>query len=453
MYSKIERNDNEQGESTCKRPRTAKEQDDLNHKTISESLDMTSGKAPDETKNVQPPKPRPPVNMSYTGVITKCIKPEAGVFELDGKKPSANLGRGLRVGAHVTTHNVHLCKKGKKTLGLCCCTQSTVRVIKFSPLASSWKSFSPCESPLALLGQVSWSLTLQNSTGRKPGRDSKKESVLELLLSFIKHNSAAATKAPSRNIYDEFFELPHECHPNTASVLTFPWLPTVKEFLDAVSENSCDKPWLSGLLSNTTTATQEKEEWMYKIVTQECFKHPLILVGCLRSYSKTGQLQLFDQTGEIACMIAPGGQQSTGHDCTTDCCKKESNNGKSSNCPYAQTWHSDAMVQINTFEVVMEKFQSKNLVHEDFAGDTNRIYLQFSFDNAEILIPAKDTCRIEDCERQKNCSGKRKENSESSAKFERLDKDLNASLDKKSNGFMCKIFSWCETARLQHFVK
>lgn len=28
-------------------------------------------------------------------------------------QPSSNLGRGLRVGARVTAHNVHLCKKGK----------------------------------------------------------------------------------------------------------------------------------------------------------------------------------------------------------------------------------------------------------------------------------------------------------------------------------------------------
>ena len=41
-------------------------------------------------------------------------------------QPSPTLGRGLRVGAHVTVHNVHLCKKGKvgdltdrlKTIGI-----------------------------------------------------------------------------------------------------------------------------------------------------------------------------------------------------------------------------------------------------------------------------------------------------------------------------------------------
>jgi len=106
-------------------------------------------------------------------------------------------------------------------------------------------------------------------------RELKEESVLELLLSFVKRTSAATNVQP-RNIYDEFFELPHECHPNRASALIFPWLPTVKEFLDAVSQNIADKPWLSGLLSSTTAATQENEDWMYKMVSQDCFSRPLV---------------------------------------------------------------------------------------------------------------------------------------------------------------------------------
>lgn len=98
---------------------------------------------------------------------------------------------------------------------------------------------------------------------------------MELLLSFVKRTSAAAN-GQSRNIYDEFFEVPHECHPNRASVLTFPWLPTIKEFLDTVSQKSAGEPWLSGILSNTTAATQEKEDWVYKIMSQECLGRPLV---------------------------------------------------------------------------------------------------------------------------------------------------------------------------------
>ncbi|XP_078362482.1 CST complex subunit CTC1-like isoform X2 [Oculina patagonica] len=465
--------EDEQGKS--KRPRIAQEQDDLNHTIMNENAEMKSGDTLVNREILQPPRPRPPVSMSYMGVITNCIKPEAGLFELDNKirlyishQPSPNLGRGLRVGAHVTIHNVHLCKKGKKTLGLCCCTQSTVRVVKFSPLASPWKPFSPCVSPLALLAQ---NLTLADyvdllemcekvlekfshlyrtsqlvSYSSKQNRHLKKESVLELLLSFVKRTSAA-TSVHSRNIYDEFFEVPHECHPNRASVLTFLWLPTIKEFLDSVNQKSADKPWLSGLSSNTTTATQEKEDWVYKVMSQECLGRPVILIGCLRSSSKTGQLKLLDQTGEITCMIAAADQQATEHDCATDCCRKLSVDSKCPSCPFAQTWHTDAMIQINKFEVVMENFQSRNLVHEDFAENKNRIYLQFSFDNAEILI-SKDTCRKPDCDGQMKCSATGEEKSKNHAK----DEGANASLDKASNGFMCKIIFIvrnCEVATLR----
>lgn len=106
-------------------------------------------------------------------------------------------------------------------------------------------------------------------------RDARpKESVLEQLLSFIRDSSVSNRDLP-RNIYDEFFEVPHECHPNRISELHFPWLPTVKEFLDAVNQKWAEEQWLNGQ-SKHITATQEKEEWMYKILTQDCFNHPVV---------------------------------------------------------------------------------------------------------------------------------------------------------------------------------
>ena len=172
-------------------------------------------------------------------------------------------------------------------------------------------------------------------------------------------------------------------------------------------------------------------------------------MGCLRSSSKTGEFKLLDQTGEIGCMIAAGGQQSTGHECATDCCRESCFDGKC--CPYAQTWHTDTMLQINKFEVVMETFHPRNLLHEDFSADRNRLYLQFSFDNAEILI-SKDTCRKPDCKRQTRSSGSGKEKSKPCALVKSLNEEANASLGKRSNGFMCKIIfavRICEIAALR----
>ena len=55
------------------------------------------------------------------GVITKCVLPEAGIYELDSKvqlflthKPCLNLCRGLRVGATVQLDNIHPTKLTRK---------------------------------------------------------------------------------------------------------------------------------------------------------------------------------------------------------------------------------------------------------------------------------------------------------------------------------------------------
>ena len=103
------------------------------------------------------------------------------------------------------------------------------------------------------------------------------------------------------------------------------------------------------------------------------------------------------------------------------------------------------MIQINKFEVVMEKFQLKSLIREDFDGDGNRIYLQFSFDDAEILIPKDNT-------KANRYSGKRKDKSEAGTKDVSLCKELNGSLEKKSDWFICKIIFMvrnCEVAILR----
>ncbi|XP_068693359.1 CST complex subunit CTC1-like isoform X1 [Montipora foliosa] len=442
-----------------KRLKTDKEEDDLNQRDTVENLETVplTREVCHKQDAITELKPKVPTNMSYTGVVTKCVKPEAGVYELDGKirlyvnhQPCSNLARGLRVGAELTVHNVHLCRKGKRVLGLSCCTQSTVRIVKFSPLVSPWKPFSPCESPLALLGQ---NLTLADYvdllemcdkvlekfsplyrtsqlvaySARKENRARNESSVLEQLLSYVKSQSSSSV-VPSRNIYDEFFEVPHKCSPNQANELTFPSLPTMKEFLDAVQEKISNQPWLNGHSSQTTPPTDEKQDWMFKLINQDCFNPPLILVGSLRNSTKTGQLLLYDQTGDICCMVAPTDLHTQGHMCARECCKGLFPVGKASRCPCMQTWHLNALIQINKFEVVIEKFKPSNYFQENFATDTTRKYLQFSFDNVDILGPKDVDKRLD-----KRNSELKKEEGETSIRREGMDKELD------NHTFMCKI--------------
>ena len=150
-------------------------------------------------------------------------------------------------------------------------------------------------------------------------------------------------------------------------------------------------------------------------------------------------------------MIAAGDKQSTGRDCATHCCRESCFDNKCSTCPYAHTWHTDALLQINKFEVVLETFHPRNLLHEDFSADRNRLYLQFSFDNVEIVI-SKDTCRKPDCKRQTKRSGNGKGKSKTCALVKDFNEEANASLERRGNGFMCRIIfavRICEVAALR----
>ena len=155
---------------------------------------------------------------------------------------------------------------------------------------------------------------------------------------------------------------------------------------------------------------------------------PQILVGSLRNSTKTGQLLLYDQTGDICCMVAPTDLHTQGHMCARECCKGLFRVGEASRCPCMQTWHLNALIQINKFEVVIEKFKPSNYFQELFATDTTRKYLQFSFDNADILVPKDVDKRL----------GKRnfelkKEEGETSIRREGMDKELD------NHTFICKI--------------
>ena len=116
---------------------------------------------------------------------------------------------------------------------------------------------------------------LVNFIDRKENRTTNKSSVLERLLFHVKAQSSSRI-VPLRNIYDEFFEVPHHCHPNRQRELTFPSLPTLKEFLDAVNEKSCNEPWENGISSQMSSSSQENQDWMYKILTQDFFSNPVV---------------------------------------------------------------------------------------------------------------------------------------------------------------------------------
>ena len=121
--------------------------------------------------------------------------------------------------------------------------------------------------------------------------------------------------------------------------------------------------------------------------------------------------------------------------CAKDCCKRLVSMGaekSSTSCPSTQIWHLDALIQINKFEVVIEKFQTNNCVLDNLVADSTRRYLQFSFDDVEVLI-SKDADKKADSRHDKRNVGSKKEKSETCIKSEELDEKLDG------NAFICKI--------------
>lgn len=86
------------------------------------------------------------------------------------------------------------------------------------------------------------------------------------------------------------------------------------------------------------------------------------------------------------------------------------------------------MIQISKFELITEKFRSSDLSQASLSEGRSRTYLEFSFENAKILI-SKDTCN----QLEKGGSGRKKETDES------VDQGLKNVTDGKGREFMCKI--------------
>lgn len=67
-----------------KRLKTEREQDDLKQ-NVEKNLTAVARNSIKADAPFTKLRPKAPSSMSYTGVITKCLKPEAGVYELDAK--------------------------------------------------------------------------------------------------------------------------------------------------------------------------------------------------------------------------------------------------------------------------------------------------------------------------------------------------------------------------------
>lgn len=94
----------------------------------------------------------------HKGKVSRCILPEAGIYELEGGARlylthllCPNLCRGIRQGALLELHNIHVMNRTLTYPSIYCCHLSTVRVVQFSQLSSRFTPFCSCANKVTSL--------------------------------------------------------------------------------------------------------------------------------------------------------------------------------------------------------------------------------------------------------------------------------------------------------------
>ncbi|XP_048583401.1 CST complex subunit CTC1 isoform X2 [Nematostella vectensis] len=362
----------EEGEQSAKRQK----QCDEGHKVPDSEKGVVSVPASGRTQDINA-RAVSPTMVCYSGVISRCVFPEAGVYELDGRimlyiahQPCTGFARGMRVGARVALYNFHLCKANKRVVGFGCCTLSTVRVTEFSPLVSPWKPFQPEFSPYALHGQnlslVDYEELLQISeqlrlkfaslcrssqlikyTPRKQRTENLANvSVIERLLEDVNVH-------PTRNIYQEFLDHPHHCHPMSSRSLCLPSLLTVAELRAKADERLA------------RVSSRSADEWSAVVANNGDLCPNTSLIGVIKSHQ--GFWLLYDRTGEIPVLIS----------------KPDPSFGIPGLGPH---WFRDCIVKLKNFNVVTELFKDTSQV----TGVHTRSYLEVQYGDIDILAQIID---------------------------------------------------------------
>ncbi|XP_077989324.1 CST complex subunit CTC1-like [Glandiceps talaboti] len=373
---------------------------------------------------------------SYKGTITDVIKAEAGIYELDGKirlyighQPCVSHGKGMRIGSKVTVFNAHF-KSSKQVpcLRLCCCTLSSVVIVQFSPLATPYEPFIPQSSVFIHLlyfyhinlAYYQWMVDMADDMKKKFLPNPLSDTVLMGVQLTKHHRSDQKTfgvfynllRIPSpskqrlllpqspRNIYQEFIDTQHPCwvvesQPiSRANLYKIPSIADLKQILakKAVREDSWQIPETS--YSNRTL--NDELYWRYQVHNPWDFKPPLLLVGYLEHNSKTGQLQLTDQTGSINCIIADYDTSKIDHICGETCQYPSNSSHRPFLFPYAKTWCVGQLLRIDKYQIINESFTVCRFPSVQHVGNPTyidkthlRSYVQFSMSDTVSLHQKK----------------------------------------------------------------
>ncbi|CAH1254479.1 CTC1 [Branchiostoma lanceolatum] len=193
-----------------------------------------------------------------------------------------------------------------------------------------------------------------------------------------------------RNIYTEFLSERHRCAPlaGLPSMSEMPpfQVPTVHQLLELVQQQAeIEQNWTipKGL---TPSEPNNALCCTYMVLQPEHFNPPLLLVGQLTSSRLSGELQLQEKTGKVACVIGQSTDAPSYPHLCTDTCQSSVESAVSS-CPFAHPWNLNQLIRLDKYQLVVERFihvghenlmlsQSDNKVST--TGCDIRISVQFS---------------------------------------------------------------------------
>ncbi|XP_062984912.1 CST complex subunit CTC1 [Elgaria multicarinata webbii] len=341
--------------------------------------------------------------ISYIGTITQVLNAQAGLYELDNKftlclayQQLLNSGRGLRPGACIELQDVHLVQKPLATSPsvLGACLRSTVVLKSFSTCSTLHQpvvSFGNLYMQLLLhynlhLSLYLWLVSLLETFEQRFCYSTQCKQLLlccnhqvpgvaeKFIVPIL--NSLVLSRKQERNIHQEILAEKHDCPLEQYQFQEPPCQIPDFSLLCAMVEKRCWESFsplqqLSAASEIHHLSAQELNRrlaWSHYSLSAESFQPQMVLLGVLKS-SRNGFLQLQDRSKSLPCVIFH-------------------KDGR----PFADTSLIGCLLQIETFQLTIERFLQSNFpswqqleTHEYIKEKRIRLYVQFCFEDVKIL--------------------------------------------------------------------
>ncbi|XP_069502547.1 CST complex subunit CTC1 [Ambystoma mexicanum] len=344
--------------------------------------------------------------LTFKGTITKVLNSPAGLYELDGciclcmaHQLILNNGQALRPGAIVELQDVHLQQKPSEYfphIMLCCCHRTVVRVTEFSRLCIPYHPSNPFASiytqmlrkrNLDMPGYL-WMVHAIEALLQKfcpnimkpqdllsysivPGMV---ERCLEPHLDLLPQSSEKHC-----DMAQEIIDEPHHCPLLEYQVLKSPCLISSFSEIRSMAER---KSWellpLSDVIPRCKACYMTAPElnralaWSFHTFLASEFQTRPVLIGVLRSSSRSGYLQLQDQSGSLPCKVL----------------RKTEGEGRQ----FWETSNLGHIVQVEEYQLIVERLIQSNFPSWEQLQNTDyitkketRVYVQFFIDDAQTL--------------------------------------------------------------------